>query len=370
MHIVWLSWKDITHPQAGGAEVVSNEIRKDLVKHGHSVTLLTARYEGSSASETVDGVRVMRAGNRYSVYLATRKQYRQLAATSPADLVIDEMNTLPFFSALYKNDGSKRILLTWQLARDVWFFQMLFPLSLVGYLLEPLYLRLISKRYTQVLTESESTKTDLQKYGFKKKDISVFQVGMELEPVSKLPQKTGNKILFFGALRPMKRPIDAIKAFEYARDLNPELSLDIAGNDADPYAQKVRQYIARSRHSEAITIHGKVSMLEKNNLMREAKLLLVTSTKEGWGLIATEANSQGTPAIAYDVDGLRDSVQDGKTGSLVPDKDVEEMGREVARLVSDKKSYLRIQTAAWESSKQFSFSASYDDFVSKLGFRL
>lgn len=39
MRILWLNWKDIRHPEAGGAEVYTHEIAKRLVEKGYEVTL-------------------------------------------------------------------------------------------------------------------------------------------------------------------------------------------------------------------------------------------------------------------------------------------------------------------------------------------
>lgn len=83
------------------------------------------------------------------------------------------MNTIPFMGFSYSSTPT--VLLTYQLAREVWFYQMIFPLSLFGYLIEPLYLRYMSKKYLAVLTESQSTKTNLAKFGFKEK-LLVFSV--------------------------------------------------------------------------------------------------------------------------------------------------------------------------------------------------
>ena len=48
--------------------------------------------------------------------------------------------------------------------------------------------------------------------------------------------------------------------------------------------------------------------------MAEAHVLLMTSVREGWGLVVTEANACGTPAVVYNVPGLRDSVRNEETG--------------------------------------------------------
>lgn len=359
MNILWLSWKDRDHPLAGGAETVSGHIMDRLVHDGHAVKLLTARYEGSVPRETKDGIEIIRNGGRYSVYPKARSVFKKELCNWP-DLVIDEMNTIPFGAGFYSR--KKTMLLTYQLARKVWFYQMPHPFSFIGYALEPLMLRAMNNKYTMVATESNSTREDLKRYGFK--NIHLFRVGMELAPVDPLPlKKRSNIVLSLGSIRPMKRTLDAVKAFEVARDKNLQLQMVLAGDTAGLYAENVLAYISQSRHRDSIDVRGRVSISEKLHLMRTADVILVTSIKEGWGLIVTEANSQGTPAIGYDADGLRDSIQDKKTGLLCPEGNVSAMGECIVDLLSDNATYQRLREAAWNWSKEFTFDNSYRDFL-------
>lgn len=364
MNIVWLSWKDINHPQAGGAEIVSNEIRKRLVRDGHKVKLLTARYDDSKEVEVLEDIETYRIGNRFTVYWKAYRYFQNHFRDWP-DLVVDEMNTVPFATAFYTK--KRTILLTYQLAREVWFYQMQLPFSLLGYLFEPFYLRLISKKYDFVLTESESTRQDLKKYGFSENRTHVFRVGMALPPLKRLQAKKGlTDVLFLGALRPMKRPIHAVKAFEVARDRDPNLRLTVAGDTSSKYARKVKAYILRSRHTDAISLVGRVDPAIREELMRNAGVILVTSIKEGWGLIVTEANSQGTPAIGYDADGLRDSIKHKNTGLLVASGNPTEMGEAILDLFGHPTLYQKYRESAWKWSQEFTFENSYIDFCQYL----
>ncbi len=365
MNIVWFSWKDIRHPQAGGAENISWHLMKSLVRDGHEVCLITARYPASLASETIDGVRITRVGNRVSVYARAFWLYRK-KLKNWAEVVVDEMNTIPFGCGFYTR--KKSILLTYQLARKVWFYQMPFPLSVVGYLIEPLYLFTLSRVYQTVLTESESTRQDLHRYGFSLSKTKVLRVGIDIEPLKVLaPKPSHNNVLVLGAIRPMKRTLSAVKSFEYARDNNPALQLTVAGDNGGAYAQKVMRYVERSRHHEAIKVLGRVNSEQRLEAMREASLILVTSVKEGWGLVVTEANSQGTPAVAYDCDGLRDSITDGKTGLLAPSGDEHALGNAINQLVNNPGRYKALRQAAWESSKRYTFDNCYRDFLANSG---
>ena len=62
---------------------------------------------------------------------------------------------------------------------------------------------------------------------------------------------------------------------------------------------------------------------ERDRRLAAARACVCPSTKEGWGLTVIEANALGTPVVATDAPGLRDSVDPDRTGFLVPDGDVD-----------------------------------------------
>lgn len=63
--------------------------------------------------------------------------------------------------------------------------------------------------------------------------------------------------------------------------------------------------------------------------------LVVPSLEEPFGLIAAEAMACLTPVVAFDVDGLREVVQDGVTGFLVPPRSAEGLTDAMLRLLED-----------------------------------
>jgi glycosyltransferase involved in cell wall biosynthesis len=361
MNILWFSWKDIQHPLAGGAEVVAYSILSRLVKDGHTVTLLTAGYAGATPTDIVHGYRVVRVGGRMSVYWKAYRYYRT-NLRGKHDLIVEEINTIPFFTLWYTT--GKRVLFFHQLAREIWFYQISFPLSIVGYFVEPLYLRLLSKE--RVITISESTKNDLARYGFSKENISVVSEGIDMEPLHKLDD--GKKlplptILSLGSVRPMKRTLDVVKAFELLKTRMPEAKLIIAGDTMGAYGKKVLGEIAKSMYKSDISVLGKVDKGQKARLLAEAHVLIVTSVKEGWGLVVTEANAQGTPAVVYDVDGLRDSVKDGVTGTIARGNTPASLAEAVITTLATPAHYARLRANAWEWSKTITFERQYGEFL-------
>lgn len=365
MNLVWCSWKDINHPQAGGAEIITHNILTRLVRDGHNVTLLTAKHSNPIKTKSIYSTKSM--GNRYTVYFKVYNYYRNNLRDT-TDTVVDEMNTIPFFIAKAANKKTRRYLFVHQLCREIWFYQMIFPFSAIGYMLEPLYLRLLAKYNKDVITVSNSTKNDLIKHGFNNSNISIISEGIEMKPIDKLPEKLVNQrvnILSLGALRPMKRTLETLKSYRILLE-DPEmqskaLHLHIVGDSTGKYAEKVIKYAEMHLPEVSYTFHGRVSKDKKALLMMNASLITVTSVKEGWGLIVTEANSQGTPAVVYDVDGLRDSVINKKTG-IVSKPNPTSLTRNIKLLTSDNDKYQIIRNNAWYMSKDITFEKSYSDF--------
>lgn len=360
MNIVWFSWKDINNPNAGGAELVTHEILSRLAKN-NNVTLLTSIYSDAKTDEFMSNYRIIRLGDKWSVYSKTKKYFDKYL-TQKTDLVIEEINTIPFFVKTTKN--TKKFLFFHQLCREIWFYQMWFPLNLIGYLIEPIYLYMLSKN--EVITISKSTKNDLLKYGFNEQNIDIVSEGIDINPIENIYtiEKNPNPtILSLGNIRAMKRTLDQIEAFEIAKKDIKNLKLIIAGKSEGNYGKKVLNYIRKSRYKNDIKYLGRISKNDKIKLMQKCQIILVTSVKEGWGLIVTEANSQGTPAIVYNIDGLRDSVKDNITGLICNNNNPECLANGINELLTNKTKYHKFQTNALAWSKKINFQNSYQDFI-------
>jgi len=372
--ILWFTWKDRKHPLAGGAELVNEEIAKRLVRDGHQVIILTAGFHGGKSEEEIAvqcnpdlkiencKLKIIRLGSRYTVYWQAYKYYKKNLA-GWADLVIDEVNTIPFFAKFYTKE--KNILFIHQLCREIWFYQMSFPLNIFGYILEPLYLWLLRDR--KVITVSESSKKDLLKNGFKAENIRLISEGIEIEPINDLKDVIKFEkptILALGAIKTMKRTDHIIRAFEICKVTVSNLQLLVAGSSEGKYGAKVLKMIEKSKYIDSINFLGKVSKEKKIELMQKAHLLVVTSVKEGWGLVVTEANSQGTPAVVYGVDGLRDAVKNNQTGLVCGQNTPENMDKKIVNLLNNKEKYQTLRINAWQWSKEINFENSYKQFVS------
>ncbi len=354
-----MSWKDASHPRAGGAEAVTASLAARLAADGCEVTLLTSRFPGAAAEEVRDGYRIVRLGNRFTVYWRAWLHYRTFLC-GQTDLVIDEVNTIPFLARFYA--GCESIVFVHQLAREVWFRELPFPLGLIGWCLEPFYLRLLSA--SRAVTVSKSTATDLAACGFASERVAIIRQGCATAPVAELTTKVEPPMLLcFGAMRPMKRTLDALEAFELLKREMPHLRLVLAGDASGSYGRRVVERARASAYADLISLPGRVSDAERAELMRDARLLLVASVREGWGLVVTEANAQGTPAVVYDVPGLRDSVRQGETGIVCARNSPAGLAEASLALLHDPTRYEALRRNAWAWSNDLTPRNRYDDFL-------
>jgi len=260
--ILWLSWKDFTHPASGGAEIVSREICRRLARAGHDVIYFTSYYPGAPREEKKLGYQIIRRGNCVTVYLHAVWYYFTRLRGWPS-LVVDEINTVPFFASWYIQAPS--LLFVHQLTREIWFYQMFFPVNYIGYYLEPIYLWLL--RNHTVITVSRSTKIDLQKIGFKSSRIRIISEGIEIIPAAAINQPKYRRptVLYLGGIRPMKRVNDVILAFNQARSTNPDLQLIIAGGGPAVYRKHILALVSQSPYSSDIKCLGPVNTARKKS---------------------------------------------------------------------------------------------------------
>jgi glycosyltransferase involved in cell wall biosynthesis len=278
---------------------------------------------------------------------------RAVRADGWAEVVLESINTVPYFLPLRLRRFPPFIPLVHQMASDVWRYHLPIPLAEAARFVEPnLY-----RSYRNMLTAcvSESTASDLRVAGLRSL-VVVPEGGLGDRPQpEKEPVPT---LLFVGRLSPNKRPGDAVRAFELIRAELPTARLWIVGEGPE-------QRMLASDLPPGASLLGRLSREELEQRMGQAHLLLCTSVKEGWGLVVTEANAVGTPAVAYDVPGLRDSVRNDVTGSLVPPSP-RALAVEALALLDDPARYDSLREAAISWGRQHTWDRTAEVLLSLL----
>jgi glycosyltransferase involved in cell wall biosynthesis len=111
----------------------------------------------------------------------------------------------------------------------------------------------------------------------------------------------------------------------------------------------------------AVTFLGYVSEERKLELYRRAWAVVFPSPKEGWGITNLEAAGCGTPAVASNSPGLRESVRDGETGVLVPHGDVAALQAALLALATDAALRERLSAGARTFARSLSWEKAAAD---------
>ncbi len=248
-------------------------------------------------------------------------------ASEGFDVVLDDMNKIPFFTPLFVREPVQG-LIHHVFAKSI--FREVNPL--VGayvYFMERIALALYRRKKTPFIVVSPSTYEDLVSRGF---DPSLLvHIGLAVDhslfrPTGE-PKSPTPLIGYFGRLKKYKSVDQLLRALPSVLAEVPGLKTIIVGEGDD--RPRLEGLAKELKVQDAVTFTGYVSDQEKIRLLQQMWFKVATSSKEGWGLTVTEANACGTPAIASDVPGLRDAVQDGKTGLLYRYGDVDDLAGKI-----------------------------------------
>lgn len=345
--VVALSWRDLAHPLAGGAEVLLDRLLSGLHERGHDVTLVC----GGPVSE--HPFRVVDSGGTYSQYL--RAPALCLGRFRDADVVIDVENGLPFFSPLWRRRPS--VCVVHHVHTDQWANR--FP-SAIARVLQGVERDVMPRLYRnrRYVAISQSTKDSLCAIGVAPESVNVIESGVDFHE-GEVPRKSEEPLLLsLNRLVPHKRIDLLLRAWEVASRDTPG-RLVVAGDG--PLLDEVRKQAAPLPRVEIL---GRVSEQKKSELLAQAWAVLSTAHHEGWGMSMLEGAVFGTPALAVDAPGIRDAVVDGVTGQLVPAADAstlaETFGRAIVSLVNQPERRLELGRAARQRARACTWDNTVD----------
>ena len=329
-----VNWNDRENPHAGGAEIHRHEIFGRLARAGHRIDLLASSWPGAGATAEVDGMQVHRVGSRNSFALLGRGAARRMLAANRYDVVVEDINKLPFFLA-----SATRLpfcVIVPHLFGTTVFDEARWPVAAVVWAAE----RPIPWAYRRAAFHaiSDSTKADLVARGVPAERVTVIYPGVDSTwycPDPSTKRTARPTFLYVGRLKRYKGVEYALRAVAAARARGTDLRLDVAGKGDDrPRLEALARDLGLT---EQVRFLGFVDDREKRRLLRESWAVVFPSPKEGWGITNVEAAACGTPAVASDSPGLRESVRDGETGYLVPHGDVAALTERLLALAGDSK---------------------------------
>lgn len=329
MRILVVNWQDRENPHAGGAELHLHEVFGRVAAMGHRVDLLCSGFDDAPAEVVLDGINVLRVGSRLSFPLHARRGYNRLVARHRAadaamgvaagnpvyDVVVEDLNKVPLFTTRWS--PNRLVVLVHHLFGATAFREASLPIAATTWLSE----RPIAWAYRGIPFQavSESTADDLVTRGVPRDCIQVIYNGVDLDTLtpSANTRSSGPLFAYLGRLKRYKRVDLVIRAF--AQLDRADARLDIAGKGDD--RPRLEALVAALGVGDRVRFLGYITEMEKRDLLRRSWATVLASPNEGWGISNLESAACGTPVIAADAPGIRESVRHEETGLLVAGDD-------------------------------------------------
>jgi glycosyltransferase involved in cell wall biosynthesis len=354
VRVLVVNWQCRENPLAGGAEIHLHEIFGRLAARGHAITLLCGGWPGCPPSATLDGIEVVRVGTRYTFPFRARAAFRRELAGRAFDLLVEDVNKIPLGTTRW--GGPPVVALVPHLFGGTAFQELAAPLAAAVWLAE----RPLGRVYRGAPFQAISTSTaeDLAARGIPRDSVEVIYPG--IDTVGYTPQADARApepvFAYLGRLKRYKGVHHVVRAF--AGLGHPTATLEIAG--AGDHRPALERLAASLDLGDRVRFLGRIGEAEKRQLLRRAWALLLASPKEGWGITNLEAAASGTPVVASNSPGIRESVRDGETGYLVPHGDVRAMAEAMGRLAADRALVSRLGSRARCFAETFTWERAAD----------
>ena len=356
MKILIFNWQDIRNPHAGGAEVHLHEVFSRIAHMGHEVTLFCSSFPGGSPREVINGITVIRKGGRYLFNFLVPLYYFTRFRREKYDLVIDDMNKIPFFTPLYVREPL--YVITHHLFKKSIFLEVPWPLAMYVYLTEKAGFALCRSKRIPFIVGSPSTKQELREINIPDEQVEIINycVDHDVHIADPSVRSATPLIGYFGRLKKYKSVEQLLHAALLVREKVPDVKLVVVGEgDNRAPLEKLAQELGIG---DMTLFTGFVDEAEKVRWLQKVWFAVNTSSKEGWGLTVIEANACGTTVIASDVPGLRDAVKDNETGLLFEFGNVNDLAAKIVYLLTDRARRDRLAQRAYAWALSFDWDVA------------
>lgn len=344
MKVLWVAHRDPLNPRAGGAERVIFEVGKRLSENGHEVTVIAGGWRNCKKYEDIDRIHIMRYGHLANLHFALPI----LLLKNRYDVVIADLgHAVPWISPvllrrrvivhfLHLHARSVPGQVGWLLAKTITAIEKLYPI-------------IYNKQ--RFVTISNTSYDDLVTLGIKRSNISVIYPGVDREIFKPSKKTEYPSMVYFGGMRPYKRPEEALYILKILRHEIKNLKLTVIGDG--PSRLEMERLSLELGIKDNISFTGRIPYTNVAEIVSASWINIHSSVTEGWGISVIESASAGTPTIAYKVPGVSDSVKHGLNGILVENGDRNALANAARNIFSNPRKW-------WSSSVDIAKNYSWD----------
>ncbi len=348
--VLIINWKCLLDPRAGGAEYYVKNLARALIEQGYRVTLLCPRCGKIHDRVEIGGyeVPVHHYGTTYSIHVVAPYIARSLRP----DIVIESLGGGVPYSTPLLRCGKYHILLIHHIHTLQYFIEEPLYRAVGAYVGE---LLTILQRFAIFVTVSRYVKNEVQRrYGVPRSKITVINPCTE-SPREQYPKSPVPTITYFGRVMRYKFIDHVLYLTKHLKPYIPELRVVVAGRGNYLEFMRLRKLAEKWGVEKILEIRWNVEESEKWRILSSSWIYVLTSFREGFSITALEAETVGTPVVAYDCGGVRDCVVNGLTGYVVPWGDIAELARRAYELLVDSELRTKFSSRCREWSRLFSY---------------
>ena len=330
--------------RGGGMSLAVHNIAEHLVRQNHEVTVIYTKSKNQKISEKINyEIEWAKQLNCMRYPLTIAKILKKVIKNKKLDVVHGNGPEALFFPRILKDKNIDFIMSSHY--ADIWPFKIKEFLRF-KYPFSTLPIRIIhnmeiaSERYAccnanKIIVFSKYSKRNISlKYAIKKNNIKVVYYGVDPRFFDiKINNTQKNNLLFCGRLVEQKGLDILLKALPNLKRHYKDLTLDVVGDG--PCKKSYIQLAQKLGVEDVVNFHGYVPLPNLFQYYKKAKLFVLPSRSESFGIVLAEAMACGLPIVATNVGAIPEVVKNGETGILVKPGDSSALSIAISKLLDN-----------------------------------
>ncbi|HVZ12634.1 MAG TPA: glycosyltransferase family 4 protein [Patescibacteria group bacterium] len=337
---------DAVYPyNKGGKEIRIYEVSKRLAALGYDVNIYCMKWWKGEATKQENGVTLHAISPRLKLYSGSRRSISQAIAFSlnclkmmniQFDVIdVDHMPHLVLFPLRFVTTiRRKKLIVTWN---EVWgptyWRKYLGVAGFFAYFVEKVSSALPDK----IISVSEHTTSQLKTQLKFRRSISTIPNGIDLKKIKNVvADEVSSDVIFAGRLLSHKNVNVLINAISLLVKKYPQIKCLIVGEGPEKFSLQLQ--------TKKLGLVGNIVFLDfcddhdrLFSLMKSSKVFVLPSNREGFGIVAIEANACGIPVITVDEydNAAKDLISNGRNG-FVCNLNANEIAENISKVLSEK----------------------------------
>jgi glycosyltransferase involved in cell wall biosynthesis len=354
MKIIHIIYDSIGNPWLGGGGATRTQEIYNRLSKDHKITIVCGNYP--DAPKYIDGVIYKHIGLKKN-YLISRWSFIAAACLylpfAHGDVFIEDIGAPgPLLITSFK----KKFAASVQFIPAKAYISKRGILGRITYGAYSVGLRL----YKNIITVSDYAALHLKDFAPNSNYI-IIPNGVEFKNLQ--TRKSFGYFAYLGRVDVEQKGLDILlNATNKVIAKNPAIRIKIAGGGEPSEIKKLNRLIKNLDLNEHVKYVGEVNNSTKERFLAECKCLISPSRNETFGITLIEAFSHAKPAIASNVGGMMELINNSKAGILFDDGSIEELAKAMLKINDSDKLAAKLGKAGYDFAKHYNWDNIAKDY--------